>query len=228
MRLLPSSCLAIAALIAFFAGSIKAEVMLDPTAVSTNMGTGIGTINHVIDQSGLSMPYTSGVTDFASYTSTTTSTATGGVTWVSNTTSTTGNVIFTLSGGSEVTIDSFALWTGNGVVTNGQRSIQDFTLLASDDPTFATFATLGPFTAAEPPATATVTAQVFDFTATTASYVELQIMSNYGASVTSFGEAAFAEILPPSVPEPSSLAMCGVAGAVGLVVARMRRNRHAA
>jgi len=53
----------------------RALTMLQPASVSTDAGqfnpnTPIG---NLIDQSGLSAPYTSGVTSFNSYTSTTTS-----------------------------------------------------------------------------------------------------------------------------------------------------------
>ena len=49
------------------AGSL---VMLDPTSAATDIDTNVANdITRIIDQSGLSSTYTSGVTDFATFTS---------------------------------------------------------------------------------------------------------------------------------------------------------------
>jgi len=45
-----------------FAPSARADFMLDPTAVSTNMGTFSGNINNVINQAGQNPTYISDVT----------------------------------------------------------------------------------------------------------------------------------------------------------------------
>src|ERR1700678_4847769 len=75
----------------------KADVMLDPTAVATDMGTFSGNINNVINQAGQNPTYVSGVTDFASYTATATATpANASDLWTSASGETTGNVDFTL------------------------------------------------------------------------------------------------------------------------------------
>jgi hypothetical protein len=173
----------------------------------------------VINQSGQNPTYTSGVTDFASYTGCATATpGNASDLWTSGNDATTGHVNFTLGGSYD--IDSFAVWAL--VSTNGDN-IGDFTLLASDDPTFATFTTLGNFTptyAAGSPIPATVVT----FTATTASYVEMEITSNNGGPDAGFNEAAFGYEASSSTPEPSSLWMMGI-GMVSVVGYRLRRRK---
>jgi hypothetical protein len=96
----------------------SASVMLDPTVVSTNMGTFSGNINNVINQSGQNPTYISGITDFSSYTATATATpGTASDLWTSGNGETTGYVDFTLGGSFE--IDAFAVWAL--VSTNGDN-----------------------------------------------------------------------------------------------------------
>ncbi len=197
-------------------------VMLDPTGVTTNMGAGTGAINNTINQSGLSSSYTSGVTDFTTFTTNTTSTGGGSNVWVSATNTKTGNVDFNLGGSYD--ISAFAFWPVN--VNNSTYTFKDFTLLAADNSSFTGATTLGTYTAVKNTDTH---AQVFNFTATTATYVRLEITSNFGAVSTGFNEAAFAEVTtppPPTVPEPSSFALLGLGG-LGLALNAYRRRRAA-
>jgi len=115
--------------------------MLDPTAVSTDMGTFSGNINNVINQNGQIAAYISGVTDFATYTGSVK--ATPGIAnnlWTSACCNTTGSVDFTLGG--SYAIDSVAVW---GLLSDNADNIASFTLLASDDPSFTTTTTIGSF-----------------------------------------------------------------------------------
>jgi hypothetical protein len=193
--------------------------MLDPTAVSTNMGTFSGNIENVINQSGQNPTYTSGVTDFASYTASATATpGNASDLWTSGNGATTGDVDFTLGGSYD--IDSFAIWAL--VSTNGDN-IGDFTLLASDDSSFATFTTLGSFTPTYSPGSP-IPATVVTLTETTASYVELEITSNNGGPDAGFNEAAFGFEPSSAAPEPSSLLMV-VIGIVSVLGHRLRRRR---
>jgi hypothetical protein len=199
--------------------SARADVMLDPTAVSTNMGTFSGNINNVINQAGQNPTYISGVTNFASYTASATATpANASDLWTSASGATTGNVDFTLGGPHA--IDSFAVWAL--ISTNGDN-IGNFTLLASNDASFTTTTTLGNFSptyAAGSPIPATVV----NFATTTASFVRMEITSNNGGPDAGFNEAAFGS--PGAVPEPSSLVMTGL-GIASVMSYRIRRRKPA-
>lgn len=91
-----------------FPMSLPAQVtMLQPVGVTTNMGQTLGPPTLMIDQSGLSSSYTSGVTNFDTYLAsnpTHNSTLTTG--WESGFAITTGNVDFDL--GSSVTVSRMA------------------------------------------------------------------------------------------------------------------------
>lgn len=174
---------------------------------------------YAIDQSGLSAGYISGVTDFATYVATTTSVAGGSSfnTWFSSAGVLTGNFDFALGGAQ--TIQSFALWDDPQAALQG---VNNFTLLASNTSSFATSINLGTFTALD----TDIHAQVFNFAPTTASYVRMQINSNFGSTfVTGFVEGAFqgASAPPTAIPEPFTLSLFGT-GLAGVVALRRRRR----
>ncbi len=166
-------------------------VMLQPASASTNMGF-FNTYNPVyaIDQSGLSASYTSGVTDFASFVAST-GTVNGGAsftTWFSQS-SVTGNFDFSLGG--TFTISAFALWADP---QNIGQTVNQFTLLADDNPAFSSPTTLGTFNAADGNPNPTNFGQSFPFAPTEASFVRMVIHSNHGSSLTTgFVEAAFGQ-----------------------------------
>lgn len=183
------------------ASAAHAGVMLQPTTATTNMGF-FNTYEpfRTIDQSGLAATYTSGVTDFATFASTT-GTVNGGSSftgWYSQG-STTGNFDFGLGG--TYTIDGFALWADPQAAPN--QGINSFTLLADDNAAFSSPVNLGTFTAVDGIPNATNFGQQFMFPATSASFVRMVINSNYGSTLTTgFVEGAFSQ-----VPAPAGLAL---------------------
>lgn len=176
---------------------------------------------NVTNQSGLSASYVSGTTDFDSYVATTThNSIQASNSWLAS--PTTGFVTFDL--GASYTLDALALWPLNFFST---LAIRGFTLYADTDadPTNPG-ASLGNFNAVNASST-TVTAQVFNFTATTTRFIQLQITSNGGSATGSgFGEVAFREVTATATtPEPSALV--GLAAVVAFGAGLKRRHTQA-
>lgn len=212
---------------AFAATSAHADLILQPVGASTTMGTvnpTSGSLDMTYDQSGLSTPYISNVTDFDAYIG-------GNPThelavnpsnaWTSATDPTYPGVVDFDLGGTFF-VESLALWNlGGGFDFN----LREFRLLADDNAAFSSPVTLGTFDASPSGSSVAAPVQTFDFASTSASFVRLEILSNQGtiggatgSTNVGFGEVAFNVT---SVPEPSSMALVGVG--IGLVGLRRRR-----
>lgn len=208
------ACLA-STLVLLVIGPAQAGVVLQPAAVSTDMGE-MSPADNVRNQNGLSPGYTSLATDFDAYIAANPphDGTSASRRWVSSISVTTGNFDFDLGG--TFRIKSFALWNmGDDLGFN----VIDFDLLADDNPAFSSPASLGTF-AADPntgPFSA-VLPEAFTFAPAEASYVRMVINSNHGGATTSFGEAAF-EV----VPEPASLLLIALGG-LALFAGRVRRR----
>lgn len=196
----------------------QAGAILQPTSASTSMGS----YNYqwvpefTIDQSGMTVGYTSGVTDFDAYVATARTTNAGASSfgaWFSPVDTTTGNFDFDL--GSVQTIESFALW--NDLQTAGQ-GIDAFRLYASNDPFFTVSTQLGgDFNASE----GLTLAQVYGFAPISARYVRMEILSNHGSSLTGFSEAAF-EVASVPLPAAGWAFASGLFGLAGIARRRVR------
>jgi hypothetical protein len=202
-------------------GMGRADVMLAPSTVSANVSTSIGSLPDIINQSGLSPTYTSGVTDLATYLAldpTTQNTDTG--VWAGPIPGSTAELTFGTTG--EV-IDALVLWDRAPV---GQ-GVEGFTLLASADASFADPTVLGNFVAAEGSGNGSVgetaTAQLFTFAPNDDEFIRMDVTSIYGICCVSLSQVAFGEEAS-SVPEPASLALFGSAlGGFGVIRRRKRK-----
>ena len=188
-----------------------ASTIISPVSVSTDMGTdnAIFALDNVLNQSGLSATYTSGVTDLSTFAAATTHTnsfnANNNI-WLSSSSSATGYVDFDL--GESQFIDAFVLWNYNNT-----SAIDEFRLTTGGS------TVLGTFNATRTPLDNQISAQVFSFTPTAAEAVRMEVLSNHGSAWTAISEAAFGRAI---VPEPSTALLLSF-GLVGLAVQRRRR-----
>jgi len=173
-------------------------------------------VENLINQSALSGTYTSGVDDFA----TTVATISHGQNvgeWASPVGTTTGNLDFDL--GADLYVTQLVLWDSRLGAGEGDRSINDFTVLTDTNQSFTSSTNVGTFTNPRDVLDGTV----FDLTDSSARFVRIQIQSNYGANLTQMGEVAFASGVA-AVPEPSACAFLGLIG-VAIACCRRRRDR---
>lgn len=194
----------------------RGAVILQPATVSTGMGAVLAA-GQVVDQSGLSVGYTSMVTDFDSYVASHPSaTAATGTVWTSLQGTRAGN--FDLSFGTPYVVDAIAFWN---LGTSDPSAVQTFTITLSNDPSFAVSTTFTGFTAGRPGTGQAADVQVFNFAPTSASYLRLGVVDTW--SPTSFG-TGFNEIGVRVVPEPSSVGLLGI-GAFLWKGRRVRKGR---
>jgi hypothetical protein len=186
-----------------------AGAIQSPAAVVANtIGTAGGSTGHLIDQSGLSIPFISGATDFETYislnpTSAVVSASTG---WAASAAGLPGYLEFDL--GSVVSISAFAMWNQNTTL-----SVNSFTLSAATNGSFTSGVTdLGTFTAAEG-----LAAQTF-IVSGVGEFVRMEINSTHGGPDVDLGEVAFDTEV---IPEPISLAVFGT-GLAGIGLVRRR------
>ena len=196
---------------------LHAQAIVAPTGVSAS-STAVGAPINLGDQSGLSATYISTVTLFDLFLSTTTHDQNSNSNaWASGDNT---NEFIDFDFGESIDLTRLALFADDS--PNG-NNIQDFSVLISNDPTFATSTNLGSFTASDTNPNP-ITAQVYDVLDGSGQFVRLLLTDNHGGDFgfDSFvlGEAIF-EGTSSAVPEPSSFLM--IAGlCIGVLV---RRNR---
>lgn len=215
--------------IAYVAPPAQAGVILQPASASSPTATifAQGSPTNTIDQSGLSVGYTSGVTDFDTYIASTPTHDSSLIAtlWLAD--PLVGSIVdldFNLGG--SYAIESMAFWNrGSNHISNTRA----FQMLVADNAAF-TGATVignyvvnpntGPFPA--------VPAEVFTFASTTARYVRLRIDVSEDSEVR-VGEVAFEVTAQQTVPEPGTPALVLACGLALLAVRRpvgARQTNH--
>ena len=180
----------------FISPATFAGVIIQPVAASTDMGTSVGSPDNVINQSGLLVGYTSGVTDFDDYYFSTPghNSDDNNAIWASGSPFLPGNFDFDLGG--MVLIESMIIWN-----CDNQRGVYGFNLLADDNPAFSSPTVLGSFLVDNDGPGDRMAPHPLPFAPTLASHVRMEIISNNGPDPLNvqMGEVAFEQVPEPSV-----------------------------
>jgi len=182
-----------------------AGVILSPFAVNTSI-SGSGGEQNTIDQTGLSVAFTSGITDFSSYIAgEPTHVFNGpGDSWAAPVGNLPGNLDFDLGG--YYSVAQTALWT-----SKSGFGINNFDIFIASFADFSDAILIGSFSAIETPHPFGLGVQVFD-TLAAGRYVRLGVNSNHGQGAigVNMGEIAFS-VEAISAPAPFALILIGIA-----------------
>lgn len=183
-----------------FAGSVNAVPIHQAVSVSASEGDfgGAFSLVNMINQSGLSAGYTSGVSNFATFAGGTTHDGGGAI----NSGFSVGPFgQFSYDLGSALSLDGIAFWE-----TQNSGSVLGFNLYADTNQNFGdgVGSLLGSFVATAG-GTAISSAQTFGFSAVSTQFLHIDILTTDGGSQPGIGEIAFRGT--STVPEPTSLAL---------------------
>ena len=202
--------------------------LIQPTQADTAVASFGGLpLANLINQTGLSANYTSGVTLAASSTATTHADTAFSNGWASDQPGGFSPFVLSFDLGSAESISAVRLWSTTVTTSGAIGDVEDFEVFSDNDfdPTNGGLMSLGSFTAANQSGNARLP-EDFALSTTTSQYFHFGINSNRGdannvdSTRTSLGEVAF--ITTVAVPEPSALIML-TAMAGGLMARRRRR-----
>jgi len=203
--------------------------LIQPTAVTTTAAEIGLPLDNLINQSGLSTGYTSGVTLATSVASTTHSNVAISNGWASSQPDGFSSFFLSFDLGAAESIAAVRLWSTTINTGGADGDVEDFLVFADsdDDPTNGGLISLGSFTSADQTQIANDRpAEDFALNLSTSQFFHLQINSNRGdvnnldSTVTSLGEVAF--ITVSAIPEPSAVLLLGAMA--GGLMTRRRRN----
>lgn len=199
-----------------FIQSAHAAVVLSAVSATANVPSAANTsLSSVIDQSGLSSQYVSGVTEASAYfASDPTHENFRDSSWSAQIIQPSVQVTFDLGGSYD--LEAFALWN-RGVTFQGVR---DFSLSFSDTADFSNATSVSGLVGGAAGSIDAVLAELFTFSIVRASFVRMDIFSTYNVNGSlTFQEVAFVGDVS-EVPAPPAFALF----AAGLAVSRFRRR----
>ncbi|MFC7047686.1 PEP-CTERM sorting domain-containing protein [Emcibacter nanhaiensis] len=200
------------------AGLAHAGLILQAVDVTATNSNGTAVAGNMIDQSSLSAGYTSQVTDFDAYVTSTTHDFSCGYGCWASVPGTGYPMELTFSLGGLYAIQSLGLWS-----FGFDAGVNAFDLYAADNAGFVDEILLGSFNATNITTEASNVGQVFSFASTEASFVKMVINSNFGHPQAVVGEIAFELSDDVQVAEPAGLGLLGL-GLLGLAATRKRRT----
>lgn len=191
--------------------SASAGFVYQPVSISSNLPIA-QPLTNVINQSGLSQNYQSGITDFDTFVNSTRHSLLESDNGIQiNPFNTTGVITFGL--GSNLNIESIALWGSN---LNNSFVAQFFT---DNDNNFSNGTTGAMGQLVIPGRTNPIPASVLSFAPTTASFIHFQFVSSTNVA-PAFGELAVEQ--STTVPEPTALTLLCL-GLLGLSLAQRKK-----
>ena len=212
--------LCLSALIAPAVATAATVIRSPSTIVSNTMGEfAPGDLAHVIDQSGLSIGFVSGVTAFDPYIASNPihTLIYSGFEWFSSPNVTSGTLIFDL--GASYALPKLALWDEEF------SGIESMTVSVSDSLVFG--AAVGTFNPFNNPQGANYPAEVFNLGGAVGRYVKLDLrcpQPNFLYNGCSMGEIAFATDVP-GIPEPGTYGLMSLG--LGVLAWASRTARRA-
>lgn len=212
-------CTSFAVLLVILASaSARADLIVGPVGVTEPPGVGSFGFINTINQSGLSIVYTSGVTDFDDYIALSPTHFGNNFTEGYTEAEPVVNIDYDL--GAPLTIGRMALWFSRFPQSANPSQLQVITSLTSDFATPFDAGTFFPNDGRGGFGGTPAPVQVFDLADSEARYVRVSVLSKFANFGVFYSEVAFAQV---TVPEPSALLMAVVFAVTACSNGRKRR-----